>query len=238
MQTVREYFEDAFRDETVWCMTWLYVGLQKYDVTAWPCFYEGRHEWAGHIFDWAESVRERARQEARRETTNPNYVNPHGSSCSCGICTWYGDEDQWDAEERAERGASKNIFFNDVSRGDVFDALSKDASFWEATRSCWESWNPMEYVIRKGYHTKPYDAQGAAKRMNPVKYVQEWRSSILSYLWKGDFPNTYRHDLSVYWGTFFRLYMTMTGFADVRDAIAVARNDCVELGKTMKEFYG
>jgi hypothetical protein len=237
MEAAERYFQEIFADVNIRRTTWLYVGLQKYDP-AWPCLYVGRHEWAGHVLDWEEGIREKARQEARRKTKNPNYADPCEKTCVCGMCAWYDTEEHWFAEEQAEKRASKNIFFNDISHGEVFDALLKEEVFWDSTRDCWESWDPMKYVgSSRRFEATPYDAREAAKKMNPVRYVQEWRS-VIGRLWSGENIAVDRLNLSVYWGSFFRLYESWQRFSHIRHDIGIIRVDCGELRNVMKTFYG
>ena len=180
---------------------------------------------------------EEERQKKRHGTKNPNYKNTCEERCICGMCFWFGDDEQWFEEERAEKKASANIFFNEKSRGDVFDALMRDNTFWEDTRECWKCWDPMNYVgDGRRYTAKPYDAKAAAKKMSPVRYVQDWRG-ILGHMWSGENVMNARQDISVYWGSFFRLYEAWQRFPDIRIAIGIARTDCVELQTVMRDFY-
>jgi hypothetical protein len=80
-------------------------------------------------------------------------------------------------------------------------------------------------------------AKEAAKKMNPVRYVQEWRS-VIGRLWSGENIAMDRPNISVYWGSFFRLYESWQRFSHMRHDISIIRADCGELRNVMKEFYG
>ncbi len=104
-------------------------------------FFKGRHEWAGHVFDWAEAVTERARQERRRQESPGVWSIMHNEECICGICAWI-EKDMWEAEERAERASSRNVFFNglyETQKEQLCIDLLKCEEFWKYVNL---NWNP------------------------------------------------------------------------------------------------
>ncbi len=83
-------------------------------------FFSGRHEWAGHVFDWAEAQREQAYWD--------RYEN-HAEECICGICYWMGAAT---AEDCVGNSGSRNVFLNgmyDYERSRLIEDLLEDLAF-------------------------------------------------------------------------------------------------------------
>lgn len=202
---------------------WLYAGLQRRH-DGWPALYVGRHEWAGHVFDWTEAVNERARQERRREeaSANPETNSAHSQDCDCPECIW-ADEAAWEAEEKAERAASRNVFFNGVfenHKGRLFADLAGSEVFWEGTRPCWIAWDPLAH--EQGRPVKPQDFHKCADAVR-------WRRSCWVFLWNADVVRDHPNGEAFY-GAFLRAYLAYTQRKSIQDNYAIFQADYERLG--------
>jgi hypothetical protein len=201
---------------------WLYTGLQRRHE-AWP-LYTGRHEWAGHVFDWTEAVNERARQERRREEACVHHEtnSAHSEDCDCPECIW-ADEAAWEAEEKAEWAASRNVFFNGVfenHKGRLFADLVGSEAFWEGTRPCWIAWDPLAHE-----HGRPVKPQDMHKKCD----VARLRRSCWVFLWNADVVRDHpSHE--VFYGAFLRAYLAYTQRKSIQDNYAIFQADYERLG--------
>jgi len=93
-------------------------------------FFNGRHEWAGHVFDWAEAQREQAYWDRQ----------DHDEECICGICYWMDMEGGRDCVGNA---GSRNVFLNSVfysERQRLMRDLLGDPAFCKFIGN----WSPMK----------------------------------------------------------------------------------------------
>jgi len=203
-------------------MLWLYAGLQRRH-DAWP-LYTGRHEWAGHVFDWTEAVNERARQERRREEAFAHHEtnSAHSEDCDCPECVW-AEEAVWEAEEKAERAASPNVFFNGVfenHKDRLFTDLVSCKEFWEDTQPCWIVWDPLAHE-----HGRPVKPQDMHKKCDSVR----WRRSCWVFLWNADVVRDHP-DGEIFYGSFLRAYGAYTQRKSIQDNYAIFQRDYEQLG--------